>query len=176
MNDVDLIKAFAPEIETAMASYSMPVSVVGANQPTEQGANSTATIYFQKIGDKRIGLPRIAKVYNPTEGYFDRSVSQKYESTFQIDTMIRKTTATTITNSDYLNAVAMIMNSIDFIKTIKSKGITMLRITEVRDPYFKDDKNQFQSNPSFDFTIVYNRAMLSTVKKISTVEHKIKGV
>jgi len=46
----------------------------------------------------------------------------------------------------------------------------------MRANWFKDDRDQHQEAPSFDFTITYNRAIIRPEQTISTIEYKINGV
>lgn len=176
MTDKELIIAFASPVETTMTALGTTIQIVSAYQPETQGTETTATIYFSKVADKKIGMAKILKSFNHTSNKFDKSHVQRYESTFQVEAVVRNTTASDLTNSDILNMVAIIMNTDEYIQTIASSGVKILRITDIRNPYFKDEREQFQAMPSFDFTLVYNRAIISTVQKVSLIQEITKGV
>lgn len=174
MTDSDLIDTIADKIEAYMATTTTPVTVLASNQPTQQGMTNGNYVFIGKVGYKPIGLQKETKTWNVNK--FDVSTSQKYESTFQIDALIKRKKTDLITTSDIVNTICMVMNSRKFIRELKTSNITMLRITDVRNPYFKDDTDQHQATPSFDFTISYERSIISAVSKISTIQNKIKGV
>ncbi len=162
-----------------MTTYGYPVTVRQSYQPTQQGADTGATLYFFKVGDKRIGHPNRKSEWDVANSKFVDTDVQRMEITFQISALVRQVPATTTTQktaSDYLNMAAMIMQSREFINAVQAAGVAILKIGEVRNPYFKDDKDQFEASPSFDFTLMYNRTMIRDGKAVELIEFNTKRV
>ena len=157
-----------------MTALSHSVTIIQSNQPTVQGAVKSDSMYFYKIGDKRVGHPHRINEWDTLAGAMVDNDVQLMEATFQLSALVRQ--PDTITASDLLNDAAMIMQSDSFIKTLKNAGVGILRIGEIRNPYFQDDRDQFQAMPSFDFILSYNRSINRTGKVISAYEFDINRV
>lgn len=169
MTDRDLIKVFFPLLKAGLTANGITANVRQSYQPTEQGAESVPSLYFFKVGDKRIGSPSRKSVWDTLLGKEIDTDTQLHEATFQISAWVRQTTTTTETASDILSSVAMIMQGSQFIEALKANGIGILRITDLRNPYFKDDRDQFQASPSFDFAISYNRTLVRDGRALSQI-------
>lgn len=168
-----------PLLKNGCASYGVNVIVKQSYQPTMQGAETNPTLYFFKIADKRIGHPERKSTWNALTSKFSDADVQRMETTFQVSGLVRQvpqTTTTSLTASDVLNVASMVMQSRETIDALVSHNIGILRITEIRNPYFKDDRDQFQSSPSFDFTIVHNQSIIRLGKAVEAFEYNIKGV
>jgi hypothetical protein len=96
------------------------------------------------------------------------------EATYQLSALNRQPDTTTA--SDLLNSASMIMQGDKFIKALKGSGVGILRITEIRNPYLKDDRDQWQAMPSFDFVLSYNRTITRSGRVISAYEVDVKRV
>jgi hypothetical protein len=99
----------------------------------------------------------------------DHHEVQYIEVTFQVSALVLQypVTPNQYTASDLVNEVASIMQSDNTIFTLNDQGIGILRVTDVLNPYFVDDRDQFEASPSFDFTLVYKSDRISTVPIIT---------
>jgi len=162
------------------ASGLSTVAVKQSYQPTNQGANSGPSIYLYKIGDKRYGfLKRKSEwIQTPSPGFMQHTESQWYETTFQISALSIQNPAdiTQKTASDICNIAAAILQGDSCREFLQSKGIGMLRVTEVRNPYFVDDKDRFEASPSFDFTLTHEQVIISTDPVVETYEFNVDRV
>lgn len=174
LTDNEVIAIFLAQLNAGMTALGHTVLITQANQPTLQGAVKADSMYFYKIGDKRIGHPHRINRWDTLAGEMVDNDVQLMESTYQVSALVRQPAP--LTASDMLNDVAMIMQSDSFIKVLKANGIGILRIGEIRNPYFKDDRDQFQAMPSFDFIVSYNRSINRTGKVISAYDLDIKRV
>ena len=168
-----------PLIKSSCASYGLNVILKQSYQPTMQGAETDATLYFFNIGDKILGSPYRASVWNTTTLEYEDRDFQRIETTWQLNAHVRQkpqATTTQPTAKDVINIARMVMQTREFIETLQSSGLGILRVTDIRNPYFKDDRDQFQASPSFDFTLVHNQSMIRQGKTISSYEYNIKGV
>lgn len=161
MLDNQLIQVFYPIITVGLtnAGYS-GVTLKQANQPTQQGINLTSpAVYFYKIGDRRYGHVYRNDKWDPVSSTMIHTETQQYETTFQISSLVLQdpTNTSAYTASDLVNSVAQIMQSSNTIQTLWDNNIGILRITDIRNPYFVDDRDQFEASPSFDFVLTHEQ-------------------
>lgn len=179
MTDNDLIKAFKPIISSMLSANGVTdCPVIAANQPTRQGVQVNKAVYFTKIGDKRYGFVKRGDKLDVHNNKFIHTETQPYETTFQINALSIQSASDTSahTASDLVNLVSSIMQSDYARETLKAKGIGIIRVTDVRNPYFIDDKDRYEASPSFDFTLLYNRALIMDVGVVETYDYAIKRV
>lgn len=179
MNDNDLIKAFRPIISSLLSMNGVnDCPVIAANQPTRQGVQLNKAIYFTKIADKRYGFVKRSDMLNAEGSLFTHTETQPYETTFQVNALSIQSPddSNGITASDLVNLVSSIMQSDYAREELRKIGVSILRITDVRNPYFLDDKDRFEASPSFDFTLLYYRTLVMDVGVVTTYEHAIKSV
>jgi hypothetical protein len=176
--DNDLIRLFLPIIQAGLiADGFSDVTVKQANQPTQQGVNSSPTVYFFKVSNKRYGFLGRFDKWNASE--IVHTESQYYEITFQISALVRQfpITPTQYTASDLVNEVASIMQADTTLAILNNAGVGILRIMNILNPYFTDDKDQFEASPSFDFTLTYQGSRVSSTPMVQLpIALDIQGV
>jgi hypothetical protein len=181
MNDYDLVQLFAPIIESGLLAQNIKATVVQGNMPRQEGAEKTSgakkgnEIIFTKITDHRNGYPLRLDVYNNITDSFDHTEIQYYEAQWQVNALVIQNpkTPTMLTASDVLNMVSLILQTSDTVTTLNNADVGIYRITDVRNPYFKDDRDRFQASPSFDFILNYKRAIIIGNPKISAFEYNL---
>lgn len=179
MTDNDLIKAFKPIISNLLTANGIAdCPVLAANQPTRQGVALNKAVYFTKLSDKRYGFLKRSDLLDLPNNKFTHTETQPYETTFQINALSIQPTNNTnyLTASDLVNLVSSIMQSDYAREELRKAGVSILRVTDVRNPYFIDDKDRYEASPSFDFTLLYNRNLVMDVGVVETYEHAIKSV
>lgn len=182
------------------------VAVKQSFQPTNQGANEGPTVYLSKIADRRYGFLRRndawgytqTTITNPDTGLpilnpdtgepitaegdlaMIHTEIQQYETTLQANAFWIVDPATmsdyTMTASDLANAAAAILQSDATREALRAKGIGMLPVEDVRNPYFVDDKERFEASPSFDFTLTHRQVIISTSPVVVSFEGNFKRV
>jgi hypothetical protein len=179
MTDNELIRLFLPIINANLTNFGYTdVTVKQSQQPTIQGANSNPAVFFYKLYDKRYGFLRRDDVWDADASTMTHTESQMYETTFQVVAMVMQNPLTPYqyTASDLVNEVAAIMQSDSTRKSLSDANVGVLRVTEVRNPYFKDDYDKFEAFPSFDFTLTYRRTRVTTDPVINSTEFGIYRV
>lgn len=174
MTDNGLIRIFRPIIVNGLTAYGYPgVQVVQSNQPTQQGINTVPTIYFFKVSDRRYGWLRTVDEWDTENEVMVHTETQQYETTFQVNALVlqKPTTPYSYTASDLVNEVAAILQSDSTVKTLNDNNIGILRIQDVLNPYFTDDRDNFEASPSFDFTLKYERTRVTTSPVIESYEY-----
>jgi hypothetical protein len=170
MTDNDLIKLFRPiVIDGLSAAGYIDVSVKSSYQPTQQGINNNPTVYFFKSPSKRYGYQAGLSKWNSTTSEMDHLELQQIEASFTVSALV--TQNPNITNSytacDLVQEVALILGSQQTIFTLAQSSVGILRTTEILNPYFIDDKDQYYASPSFTFVLTYLQSRLSTVPVIT---------
>lgn len=176
MLDNQLIALIISTIIAGEANAGIPgVPIKQAFQPTNQGVNIQPTGYLHKLEDKRYGYPQRTDTYDSVTGAMVHEELQIYETTFQIGCLSTQNPADTTqyTASDIVNLIAHIMQSDTTVTTLIDRGIGILRVEDVRNPYFMDDRNRYEAHPSFDFTLTHKQIILSTTPIIDTAFYNI---
>lgn len=179
MTDNDLIRLFLPVINAGLiADGYANVAVKQANQPTVQGVNTGPTVYFFKVDDHRYGFLRRDSIWDEDAETMTHTEEQVYETRFQISALVRQNPKIpySYTASDLVNEVAAIMQSDQARETMQLSGVGILRVIEVVNPYFTDDRDQFEASPSFDFVLTHKQTRVTVDPVIDLYEINIKRV
>ena len=176
--DNTLIQLFLPIIQAGLIADGFSTVVVQqANQPTQQGIPTAPTVYFYKTHNVRYGFLGRADEWDPIASRMVHHERQYYETTFRIQALVLQNVKNPgYTASDLANEVASIMQSDSTRTVLNSQGVGILRIHEISNPYFKDDRDNFEALPSFDFTLIYLNDRLSTTPIIDTYLYDIYPV
>ena len=60
---------------------------------------------------------------------------------------------------------------------LNASGVGILRVTDIINPYFVDDRDNFEASPSFDFVLTYQNVRVSTSPQITPpITQNIYGV
>lgn len=156
MTDNQLIQLFLPIVQAGLIADGFTgVVAKQANQPTQQGANTGPTVYFYKVSGKRYGFLGRLDVWDSNTNQMVHTESQYYETTFQFSALVRQfpVTPNQYTASDLANEVASIMQSDNTRDILNASGVGILRVVELPNPYFVDDRDQFEASPSFEFVL-----------------------
>lgn len=103
-----------------------------------------------------------------------REVCQ-YETTYQLSALATQNPAnqTQKTASDMLNYAAYVLQSQPAIATFEDQGVGVLAVKDVRNTPFKDDRDQFEYGPSFDFVMTHKQDILATTPILQSEEIQI---
>lgn len=175
MLDNQLIAAVVAIIRAGLTAAGTPYStavVLQSFQPTQEGVPSLPSVFLHKIGDHRYGFLEREDIYDEDNNVFIHKETQIYETMFQITTLVTQDPANTsaVTASDLANRVAAIMQSDSTVKTLLDSDVQILRVTDIRNPYFTDDRDRNEANPSFDFTLTHKQVIITSTPVIESVE------
>ena len=177
--DNSLIQIFLPIINSGLiADGFTSVTVKQSNQPTMQGINTNPTVYFFKVSNKRYGYLARYDKWDSINSTMVHNENQYYETTFQVAALVLQNPKdlTIPTASDLVNEVACIMQSDNTRYILNQSGIGILRIQDISNPYFFDDRDNFEASPSFNFTLTYENFRVSTSPIINSFTTNIHGV
>jgi hypothetical protein len=173
MLDNQLFAALRSVILAGLSAANFPnVAVEQSNQPTQQGINSGPTVRFTKLYDHLYGVIKRDSQWDANTGKMVNTALQYYETTVQVDALLTQDPAdvNSITASDLVNTVAVYLQDDPARLALQALGIGILKITEVRNPYFKNDRDQFTASPSFDFTLVHERVIVTTAPVVKSIK------
>lgn len=177
MTDNQLIDIFATQLEAASAKAGWNYVVLQNYQPSQQGAPTAPAIYFEKLFDLEYGYPIVTYAYVPpvepaVQGTYTQTEVQWVESTFQVSAQsIQDPTNLTIpTASDIVNYMKLYINSRAAMALFKTQGVGTLRVRDIRNPKFKDDRDIFEANPNFDVVLQYQRSITATIPATKIVQ------
>lgn len=178
------------------------INVKQAYQPTKQGVNTSPTLYLYKVSDSRIGSPYRYSEWVTSQidtesgeniltesgdsimtdgglsGYMQTTQRQQMATTYQLSALAAQNPADIemLTASDLLNYAAFVLQSDDFLQALKDQNMGILRIPGSRNPYFTNDRDQFEAMPSFDFVITHKQGIVRKTPALQTVEYQILSV
>ena len=180
MTDNQLIQLFLPIIQAELVADGFTrVVVKAANQPTQQGIDTGPTVYFYKISTKRYGFLGRRDVWDTNNNVMTHTESQYYETTFQVSALVLQSplTPSQYTAGDLVNEVASIMQSDNTRAILNASGVGILRIQDIPNPYFVDDRDQFEASPSIEFVLTSQAFRVNNDPKIQLpVLLNIQGV
>jgi hypothetical protein len=156
MTDNQIYAALISIISANLAAQSISVGIKQSYQPRQQGAPSAPTIFLHKLGDKAYGFPVRNDVY-VSPGVTAHTETQNWETTFQVNALAiqNPSNLTQLTASDYLKATQLSLASESGIIALNLAGLSLLRITTIKQTDFKDEQSRWETDPSFDFTVCH---------------------
>ena len=171
INDNEIIAQIITALGAGLAANGYPSpNIKQSFQPTQQGADNIAW-YINKVATHKYGFTGTKQAFNAANNNFDVTEGRILERTFQVTAYNKQDAADwqQPTAFDMADVAAAVMQSAAVIAALRAQNLYMLRITDVREPYFVDDSGQNQTSPSFDFTLVYNKEISSTVARVTRV-------
>ena len=155
--------------DSLVTGTATSIAIKQSFQPVQQGANSMPTLYLNKVGDYRRGMPYRASVWDAVNNIETYTELQQYETTFQITAWATQdpSNVNSLTASDLANYAAYVMQSDGAIFAYQALGVGIMKIGDVRNPYFSDDRERFEASPSFDFTLTHKQTIILTTPVIT---------
>jgi hypothetical protein len=166
MTDNQLIQFMAAQLDAASEASGWNYPVLQKNNPTLEGIPAAPAIFFEKLFDHAYGWPIDSFTYNepPVDNFSDNSM-QLYETTFQISALVIQDPEdlTLPTASDVANYIKMWLTHPVTLQTFRSQNVGLLRVTQIRNPYFEDDRHRFEAHPNFDLVLTHDNTLTLTV-------------
>lgn len=174
-----LFQLIISTVNAGLAANGFPnVKLKQDFQPAQDGTNTQPTAYIHLIGDHRFGSPKKTNSYDSVSGAFINTMTEFYESKFQISTLAlvdprNPASVAAPTARDIANMITAILQSDSTLRTFSAQGVRIYRIEDIRKPNFIDDKNRFEASPNFDFTVTHEQDIISSVPKVSKIDSGI---
>jgi len=174
MNDNDIYDILFPAMSGFFTDQGIDVEVVRAYHPTSEGLPEVPVVQLHKISDRRYGWPyRKTDVSDYTT---ERTTEQIIETTFQVSGYSRLSVNSTYTTSDLMKLLSGFMQSDGFIATLEAADIEIIRITDLRTNYVKDEMDRWEESTSFDFVIFHDQITIEEINEVESVELSINRV
>lgn len=172
MKTNDLIIAVRAAIIQVMTARGLAIPVKQSYQPTTQGTNSGLLLTLHDIAETRYGFEQKKDVWNEETEQFDHVQSQQIETTLQFGALGPQVPGNDaeLTLSDYVRAAASALQSDACLGLLRSAGIGLTRIRDVRIVYSIDDKDQHEANPSFDATFTHRDTVIDALPTVTARE------
>lgn len=148
------------------------VTVFRMYQPRIVGPPGGMSIGLSNLLMDRYGFLQRKDVWNATTQLFDHHETQVYETHFQCNGLVKQqppTMANTPTTvypympTDLCRIAAEILQSDVGRSQLMAGGCGIERVTQIRRPYWKDDSDQFEESPSFDFVLTYSQTQITPI-------------
>jgi len=172
MLDNDVLKVIISELKSQLNLYGLSdVKIKQSYQPTQQSKSNQRRIFIHKVTNPQIGTGFKYAGTKRTQQYFKRA-------SFQFDALAQQDPSdiNSLTASDILTAAADLLQSYDAVRNLRSNGVNIERITDVRPSYFINDKDRNESSPSFDLTLTYQHEYEKEVPPIEGVNSNLHGI
>lgn len=184
MNEKALFSAIRSTLISGFTALNLVAPQIKQSyQPRQQGTPTGPVLFMQLIAQHRYGsmgrnYEWIPPVPPETEGREVRTETQIFEAMFQISALSPQDPAddAQLTAGDLANYAAYILQSDTGMAQLLASGIGIERITDVRNPKFDDDRDQFEASPSFDFVLTHKQIVTSEVPVLQSTEFLMKQV
>lgn len=176
MLDSQLVTILGGEIERALVMGLPnlgPCEVIQKGQPTQEGTPTMQTVFFEKLFDRPRGWPMAS--FEKSDAGYTESVQQLYETNFQISSLAWQDPLAdkVVTASDLVNQVHMFFMLPSEILHLNVLGVSILRVSDIRNPYFENDRHQFEAHPSFDIVVTHNRTIAVDIPAITSAKGEL---
>ncbi len=169
MNDNQIIALIITVLRAGLTSIGITnVLIKQQFQPRQSAIETSPTLYLSKITAPRYGYPSRKDVYNSTTRQFDHSETVWRTPTWQVSgyALQDPTNIDSLTASDMTERAADVMQTSATRLLLLAQGVGIIRITDVRENYFLDERQRYEQNPSFDFVLSYQVTTNTTVQPV----------
>lgn len=177
MIEADVWKAVISVLRTGLdvRGYT-DITIHQAYQPVKQGPSSNKAVYLHKIMSRRVGHQGRKYDFNIDE--FDEFEKYWLAVTFQLRPLVSQdiTDQDSITAYDIADLCAAILQTKATRQTLLESEISIEKIEQIPVSFSMNDYDEFDLDPTFDFTLLYEQTLTSKVPKVDTFEVDIKRV
>lgn len=156
MNDKALqISIRAAMLDCLAHSGVTDLPVIAGNQPTVAQGRVARGVYFWAVSDTPRGWQGKVLRTNPETMELETVETQFIQTQFQVNVFSPDDPENTTqdTAKDLCTRLRMLIQSNRFTEAMTAVGVGVQMPSPVRAPYFVNDLDQYEQNPSFDFTV-----------------------
>ena len=184
MTENDLYALVLATIDTGLKSFGLGLSVAvrQSQQPRVQGTPSGAAVLLSNVSSRRYGFLRREDQWFPDADppVMVHTETQAMQVKLQCNALSPIPSPPALkpryTAGDLVAYAAAVLQSDAGREQLQAGGVGIERITDIRQPYFKDERDQFEASPSFDFTLDFNWSLSVTSPIIDATELRIVRV
>jgi hypothetical protein len=147
------------------------VLVKASRQPRQAAVPTAATVFISFMSSKRYGFPQKGQVWDSGNGVFQKTETQLYETTYQIAALSPQSAATPTapTTDDLVRIVSNWLASDAAVAILGADQVGVLRVQDIQNLWFEDDKGQYESNPTFNIVLRHNDAFTTPVNAVQSI-------
>lgn len=178
MKQKELIALVRGQIVAGLARYGITdLPVKQGYQPVTQG-RVTRCVYFWMLPTTPIGEQSRSYATNPTTLQLQQTETQNLATSFQIGALIPDdpTDDAQQTAMDITILCHQIVKSQPFIRAMTAANAGIRDVTTIRNPQFVNEFDQFEYNPSFDFTVTHKQSIMQLTDSIDAMEFNLYRV
>jgi len=185
MLDNQLFTLLISIIEDAEPTAGIPnvngaagIPVQQAYQPTQEGVPDSPAAFLHIISTQRVGSPSRSDYWDADLQKEIHVETQVLATTFQLSALATQdpNTPNQYTASDIVTLMSYILQSSSTIQALRDRSnneVGIQRVMEIRNPYFKDDRDRNEASPSFDFIITHKLVVSNEISVLQSVEFNI---
>ena len=149
-----------------------------AFQPRQQGAAENPIAFFNTISSRRYGWQKKKDVYNSDDDDFDTEESYILERVIQVSAMVYEDPSdlSKSTAFDIVDQIAGKLQTRPVRQSLLTSKIGILRITDIRTPYGKDESDRNVLTPNFDFTVNYRQAVTYKTPALVDIQPEFQAI
>lgn len=181
MTDNQIYAILLPIISAGLVARGVEVpagNIIQGHQPTQQGRPLGTTVYLYGLPAVPLGHVKRDSVYDEAEQIMRDVETQTYLATYQANALAEQdpNNLSSPSSLDVLKAVRQVLQSSNTIALLKAEGLAILRVNELRNPAFVNDKGRDEYAPSFDFTLTYDEVYTAEAPVVDTFELNLNHV
>lgn len=159
------------------------IEIAQNNQPRSAGRPASAAILLELIGNRRYGHVKREDVPDPDDvTQMIHRETQIYEATIQVNGLAKPPPAQGAVDPDEPSALdwtdraAAALQSDVAIVALAALDLGVLRVMNVRNPKFRNDREQYEASPSFDFILTHKQITVSRTPAAIVGELRVASV
>lgn len=184
MTEAELYTLLGATLAAGFARFALPleVDVRQAFQPRVQGTPTGAAVLLSNVSTRRYGFLARNDEWLPDEDppVMRHTETQAMQVKIQCNALSPPAPPPAVlpvlTAADLVNYAAAVLQSDAGRLQLQAAGVGIERITDIRQPNFKDDRDQFEASPSFDFVLDFNWSLVTNTPIVDATELRILRV
>lgn len=153
------------------------VLVKRAFQPTSQAHGQEPLLLLHRYGSRRYGFQGQRYEYRPDGNGGVKLIKVEVwhkEDTYQAYALVdRAPEDEGFTAKDLLEHLGGYLQSDEGLRALKAEGLGILRISEIIETQYEDDKDTFKISFSLRFTLAYRQETESEIPAVTSIDGKI---
>ena len=192
LNDFDVAELIIQVLRTGLNALGLnAVGIKQLYQPRQVGIEPGPTLYFFKVVAPRYGFPSRKDRFNTDSNSFRHTETVWRTPTYQISGYSIRTqqrfrdwgfaptrhnfnrgnfsgTLPLLSASDIVETAADVMQTSSTRLLLLERQVGIIRITDIRENYFSDERRRYEQNPTFDFQLSYRHTLITRVDPVTS--------
>ena len=156
MKDKELRIAIRAALVDSLAHAGVSdLPVIAGNQPGHAQGRVARGLYFWAVSETPRGWQGRTTRVNPGTLQVETIETQYMQTQFQVNVFCpdKPSDTTSDTAQDLCSLARMLVQSTRFVEAMSAVGVGVQMPSSIRAPFFVNDLDQYEQNPSFDFVV-----------------------